>query len=72
MTRAVRTTRQPRRSPLQIFAWPLVILLASLAGLVLGLLGTGWRDALACLLLVAGPLAAALLLFNQSHIKDFR
>lgn len=60
----------PPRSPARIFAWPLAILVASLAGLMLGLLGTGWRDALACLLLIGGPLAVAFHLISK--IKESR
>lgn len=38
-----------------IFAWPLLIGIASFAGLVLGLLGAGWFD-VACWLGLAIPL----------------
>ncbi|WBY16744.1 hypothetical protein PF049_00825 [Erythrobacteraceae bacterium WH01K] len=39
-----------------IFAWPLALGIACLAGLVLGLTGDGWRDLAAWLLLGAMPL----------------
>lgn len=68
MTRA----RNARRGPWRIFAWPLDILAASLAGLVLGLLGEGWRDALAWLLLAAGPLVVALHLLTRTDTKEPR
>lgn len=61
-----------RRGPWRIFAWPLAITAASLAGLVLGLLGEGWRDALASLLLAGGPLAVALHLLTHTHAKETR
>lgn len=51
----VRRT-QPR-GPAAIFAGPAVIACASLAGLVLGLTGEGWRDAVSWLLLGLAPLA---------------
>ena len=44
----------PRLS--QTFAWPVAIAATTLAGLALGLLGTGWVDVLAVILL-AGPAA---------------
>jgi hypothetical protein len=43
--------RGRRRSVGQVFAWPLFLALAGLTGLVLGLTGDGWRDAMAVLLL---------------------
>ena len=61
--------RKPRRSAWSIFAWPLLILTASIAGLMLGLLGTGWRDVLSWLLLGGGPLAVALNLITLSQAK---
>ena len=49
--------RLPRqRGNLAIFAWPLLLGIAAIAGLVLGLTGSGWRDSAAWLLLGAGPL----------------
>lgn len=42
-----------------IFAWPLLLALASLAGLILGLTGDGVRDMLAWLLLGTVPVAVA-------------
>jgi hypothetical protein len=64
--------RIARRGPWRIFAWPLAILAASIAGLVLGLLGDGWRDAVAWLLLAGGPLAIALRLLTRTHAKETR
>lgn len=64
--------RRPGRNASRIFAWPLAILLASIAGLVLGLLGTGWRDGLSWLLLAGGPLAVALHLITRTHTKESR
>ena len=63
-------SRTHLRSAAQVFVWPLAMLVASGAGLVLGLLGTGWRDALACLLLIGGPLAVALRLAIHSQSKE--
>ena len=40
-----------------IFAWPLLIGIASFAGLIVGLLGAGWFDGVCWLGLIA-PLAA--------------
>lgn len=68
MTRA----RNARRGPWRTFSWPLAILAASLAGLVLGLLGEGWRDALAWLLLASGPFAVALHLLTRTRAKETR
>ena len=42
-----------------ILAWPLAFALASLTGLVLGLVGDGAPDFLSWLLLGAGPVAIA-------------
>lgn len=49
-----------RRSALglvRIFAWPVLIAILALAGLVVGLAGDGWHDVAAWLLLAPGPLA---------------
>ena len=51
-----RIARPRRRSPARVFAWPLALAAASLAGLLLGLTGGGWRDLLAWGLLGAAPL----------------
>ena len=51
--------RTARRSLAQVFAVPLALLVASLAGLVIGLTGDGWRDLVASLLLALPLLAAA-------------
>jgi hypothetical protein len=45
-----------RRSNLEVFAWPLVLGLASLLGLVLGLTGDGVRDLACWALLGLAPL----------------
>ncbi len=47
-------TRQ-RQSVLQVFAWPLAIGLAAVAGLVLGLTGDGLPDVAAWLLVGLAP-----------------
>ena len=52
-----RLTRQ--RGNLAIFAWPLLLGIATITGLVLGLTGSGWRDSAAWLLLALGPIAIA-------------
>ena len=41
-----------------IFAWPLVIFVIGLAGLIIALTGDGWRD-IASWLALSAPLAAA-------------
>lgn len=51
-----RQTRQPLRA---ILAWPLVLFLLGLVGLVSALTGDGWRDGLSWLALGA-PIAALL------------
>lgn len=47
-------TTPAQRGPLHTFAWPIVFATIMVAGLVLGLLGTGWVDWVAVALL-AGP-----------------
>jgi hypothetical protein len=52
----LRQDRIPRRRDLSlraIFAWPLVLFLLGLVGLVSALTGDGWRDGLSWLALVA-------------------
>lgn len=56
---SVRSNRVPRQSLRRIFAWPAVIAVTSIIGLILGLTGDGWRDWAAWILLVP-PLIAAL------------
>lgn len=46
-----RPERIERRGSRHIFAAPAALALASLAGLVLGLTGDGWRDLIAALFL---------------------
>ncbi len=48
----------------RIFAIPVLLAIASLAGLVLGLTGDGWRDWAASMLLML-PVAAFLLHWHQ-------
>lgn len=48
--------RTARQSPARILAMPAVLAVGSLAGLILGLTGEGWRDGLAVILLFL-PLA---------------
>lgn len=64
--------RTRRRGARRIFAWPLAILAATTFGLVLGLLGDGWRDALAWLLIAGGPLAVAFHLLSPFQTKENR
>lgn len=53
MTRPARHSRSMRA----IFAWPLVIFLVGLVGLVVALTGDGWRDVASWIALCA-PVAA--------------
>ena len=53
-------TRTSRASLARVFAMPAVLLAASIAGLVAGLAGDGWADALAWALLSIPILAAAI------------
>ncbi len=52
-----RPSRVAPQSVSRIFWLPMLLALGSLAGLVLGLTGDGWRDAVSALLLLL-PLAA--------------
>ena len=49
--------KRTRHSPAQVFALPLLIGLATIAGLLLGLTGDGARDLAAALLAGIAPLA---------------
>lgn len=49
-----------------IFGWPLLIGLATLAGLVIGLLDDGWPDGVAWLLVGLGPLIVGARLLRRS------
>tara|TARA_R110002072_G_scaffold22383_15_gene78165 strand:+ start:4597 stop:4803 length:207 start_codon:yes stop_codon:yes gene_type:complete len=49
-------SRISRQTTARIFLWPLALGVASLAGLILGLTGDGWRDIAAWLLLGLCPL----------------
>jgi len=55
----VPSTRTASRSLARIFALPLLLLAASLAGHVIGLAGEGWPDVAASALLSLPLLAAA-------------
>ncbi|MCX9146548.1 hypothetical protein [Erythrobacter sp. WG] len=55
----VPSARTASRSLAHIFALPLLLLAASLAGLVIGLAGEGWHDVAASALLSLPLLAAA-------------
>jgi hypothetical protein len=52
--------RTARRSLARIFALPLLLLAASLAGLIIGLTGDGWPDRAAAALLFLPLLAIAI------------
>lgn len=54
----MNTRTRHRQSALQVFAWPLVIGLAAIAGLVLGLTGEGLPDIAAWLLVGFVPAVA--------------
>ncbi len=45
--------RVPTRPILTVLAWPLALAVLQLAGLVIGLTGKGWRDALSAALVGA-------------------
>ena len=47
------------RSTFAVFAWPLVIFIAGLAGLIIALTGEGWRNAAAWAALAA-PVAVVI------------
>ncbi|MDT0576062.1 hypothetical protein RM533_07660 [Croceicoccus sp. F390] len=55
MSRSSRTSA--RQSVSRVFAWPLVLAAASLAGLILGLTGDGVLDVLSCLLIGLVPIS---------------
>ena len=60
---------RPRKSVARVFAMPLLVGLASIAGLVLGLTGEGWRDFAAWLLVGLAPLVlVAMLLRRPSNL----
>ena len=56
--------RRPRASLLRVMAIPALLLLASIAGLVLGLTGDGFPDALSWALLSI-PIILALIAFSR-------
>lgn len=56
--------RQQPRSPLSVLAKPLALAALSIAGLLLGLTGDGWRDVFAVLLL-----ALPLILFLTHWVR---
>jgi hypothetical protein len=59
MTGDLYRFRRPRAGTARVLAIPAALLLASFAGLVAGLTGDGWADALAWALLAIPILAAA-------------
>lgn len=59
MSRVVLKSRPRRMSAARVFAVPALLLVASIAGLVLGLTGDGFPDGLAWGLLSIPTLAAA-------------
>ena len=61
-----RATRRQRASLLRVFAIPAFLLLASIAGLTLGLTGDGLPDVLAWALLLIPILAAAFAFAKRS------
>ncbi|MEZ5694420.1 MAG: hypothetical protein R3D99_11425 [Altererythrobacter sp.] len=61
MSRRTSTPLRIRR----IFAWPLAIALATLVGLILGLTGDGWRDALAWMLAGIAPVLILVVLMRR-------
>lgn len=60
MTGPPGRSRRARSSLTAVFAIPAALLVASIAGLVAGLTGDGWADALAWALLSIPILAAAI------------
>ncbi|WP_394270781.1 hypothetical protein [Qipengyuania sp.] len=64
MTSAARRPRRPRSPARSVLAMPLALLVASVAGLVIGLTGDGLRDAAAAALL-ALPLLALVLAWSR-------
>lgn len=60
----LRSPRQPPATLARVFAIPAALLVASIGGLVAGLAGDGWADALAWSLL-AVPILAALAAFAR-------
>ena len=62
------TKRTPRKTLGQVFAWPMLLLVLSLIGLILGLTGDGARDALSwALLLIPVALATRFWLRRTRH-----
>lgn len=55
MSRRQTPRKRSQRSIAQVFAIPLAIALTTIAGLVLGLTGDGWRDGAAWLLAGIAP-----------------
>ena len=55
------TARRAASRPwLAVFAWPIALSLLTIGGLVIGLTGDGWRDAVAALCVGSVPLAIAI------------
>ena len=64
-TTAPRRRPTRRNSNARVFAWPLLIGLASLLGLVLGLTGDGFRDLACWVLLGLAPLVITVALLRR-------
>lgn len=62
-----RVSRQPTRT---VFAWPLALGIATLAGLVLGLTGDGLRDVAAWTLLGLAPLVILAALLRRPPVSS--
>ena len=64
-TNAPRRRPARRNSNARVFAWPLMIGLASILGLVLGLTGDGFRDLACWVLLGLAPLVIMVALLRR-------
>ena len=62
----MRALQRPKRPIVRVFAAPLALFAATVAGLVLGLTGDGWRDVAAWLLLGSLPAAILFALLRKS------
>ena len=65
---------KPRNTLLQTFAIPLTLAIATVAGLILGLTGDGWRDLASWLLLIVSllPIRAAFARRRSSAHRNAR
>lgn len=64
-------SRVSRQTTARIFLWPLALAVATLAGLVLGLTGDGWRDIAAWVLLGLAPLAIFRAMLRRQSDSSF-